>query len=65
MAAPNLRRSRGQPVCGLVHLPTARRQGLADLEDVPRRPVGHGFSPNLSADAALMARAAVLILALG
>ena len=25
-----------------------RRQGLADLEDVPRRPVGHGFNPNLS-----------------
>ena len=36
-----------------------RRQGLADLEDVPRRPVGHGFNPNLSADAALLARAAV------
>ena len=48
------RRSRGQPVCGLVHLQTARPQGLADLEDVPRRPVGHGFNPNLSAD--VMAR---------
>ena len=43
------RRSRGQPVCGLLYLQTAKRQGLVDLEDVPRRPVGHGFNPYLSA----------------